>query len=195
MSIPFFRRTDIAFKVQSDVLGDTSPELLNQTSVQDEMVESHLEQPRATTQGLFTSCILGRHTYNPSAGLDPHSNNTRSLGSSDLDLYGMSCDPLPPLPPLPEFPVPQIDDKDLKDYVLPLYSRKWAVLYGYKRCIVDKDTWYKSAIISKMFEFPTFETTMDFVTEVARLAQTEDVSSGHMYGCVTLSRHTHGYLW
>lgn len=106
----------------------------------------------------------------------------------------MSCDPIPLLPPLPEYPVSQIDDKDLKDYVLPLYSRKWAILYGYKRTITNEAMWYKSALISKTFEFPTFEATMDFITEVARLAQAEDVSFRYMYK-YGIEQRTHRLLW
>jgi len=150
-------RTDITFNFEPD-LKNTPSELVNRTRIKDVMVESNLEQPRPTIQA--------EHGIHP--------NNTSPLSSSDSDLYGMPCDPIPPLPSLPEYPVFQINDKELKDYVVPLYSRKWAILYGYKRCITNKDTWYKSALISKMFEFSTFEATMDFVTEVARLAQAED---------------------
>lgn len=92
----------------------------------------------------------------------------------------MTCEPIPELPPRPHYPALQIGDKELKQFVIPLYSRKWGILYGFKQGVVNKNKWYKSAQMAKTFDFTTFEATMDFVTEVARLAQTEDVSSDQL---------------
>lgn len=71
----------------------------------------------------------------------------------------------------------QLSNEELSQLVIPLYSRRWGVIYNYKRNAIDKVKWYKCAVLSRAFEFTTFEATMDFVTEVARLSQAEDVSS------------------
>jgi hypothetical protein len=98
------------------------------------------------------------------------------LGVPDSDIYGTNVDPIPPLPHRPEFPAPQITEKDLQDYIIPLYSRKWYISYRFKKGIQDTNTWYKSAVLTRNYVFQTFAGTMDFVTEAARLAQVEDVS-------------------
>lgn len=100
-------------------------------------------------------------------------------------LYGMPCEPIPRLPGQPEYPVQQITDEELREYIIPLYSRKWSIHYTWKRPIMTKENWYKCAVLHKGFEFATFESTMDFVEEVSRLAQIENVSLLYivMHGC------------
>lgn len=139
------------------------------------LAESNLEQPPiAATRGSLTRRICKSRTYGNSAEPNFHSS---PLDTADSDLYGMPCYPIPQLPPRPEYPASQIDDKMLRDYMVPLYSRKWAIIYGFKWAVGNKSVWYKTPLVAKTFEFPTFEATMDFVTEVARLAQAEDVST------------------
>ena len=93
------------------------------------------------------------------------------------DLYRVPVNPIPSLPPCPEYPVPHIIDSDVQDYIVPLYSRAWFMAYRYKKGFVNTDRWYRCATLSRNYNFKTFGATMDFVTEVARLSQTEDVSS------------------
>ena len=106
----------------------------------------------------------------------------------------MPVEPLPLLPAWSEYPVPHITDSELEDYIIPLYSRKWYIACKFKRGSTDSDKWRKSATLNRNYDFPTFESTMDFVSEVARLCQLEDVSvsfllewdSGHLYLCAAV---------
>lgn len=99
------------------------------------------------------------------------------LGVPDSDIYGMPVDPIPPLPRWPSYPAPQITDQDLKDYIIPLYSRRWFINYFFKKGFLQSRTWHKSATLCRIFDFPTLEATVDFVTRVAKVSQVEDVSS------------------
>lgn len=87
----------------------------------------------------------------------------------------MPVEPIPSLPPRPEYPAPHITDVDLKEFIIPLYSRKWYIKFMFKKGIVDAKAWQKCPILSRNYDLSTFEATMDFVTEIAKISQAEDV--------------------